>query len=91
MKALLIASLPIVVTFVTGPIVANALPRWTPQPPTAESGDRDRTGTPALQNECRGGQTLEFPALEHAEIIRAEGMGLEPTTGCPAPEFQSGR
>ena len=23
------------------------------------------------------------------QIIRAEGMGLEPTTGCPAPEFQS--
>lgn len=26
-----------------------------------------------------------------ASSDKAEGMGLEPTTGCPAPEFQSGR
>lgn len=59
--------------------------------PIGEEINRDKTGTSASPQNTIGPQMPNSQALASRMILEAEGMGLEPTTGCPAPEFQSGR
>ena len=57
----------------------------------AEVANRDKTGTSTVPRTTATPQSLIFPRSADGQRSEAEGMGLEPTTGCPAPEFQSGR
>src|SRR5688500_9644991 len=58
---------------------------------------RDRTGNGTVigtfecANHRRRRKLVMSNKFASTATTRAEGMGLEPTTGCPAPEFQSGR
>lgn len=53
-----------------------------------EVADRDKTGTTACPKNSNGPQTPVNQALASRVFFQAEGMGLEPTTGFPAPHFQ---
>jgi hypothetical protein len=52
--------------------------------------NRDKTGTSASPETTNGSRTREISMSASRQDTVAEGMGLEPTTGFPAPEFQSG-
>ena len=56
---------------------------------TCEDENRDKTGTSRSLEMTNGSLTREFPTFASRQSSLAEGMGLEPTTGFPAPEFQS--
>jgi hypothetical protein len=53
--------------------------------------DRDKTGTSLGGQDQQGSQTLVFPTFSSRSVLEAEGRGLEPPTGFPAPDFESGR
>lgn len=50
----------------------------------------DKTWTTAGQETQAGSQVLCFSALPSPVSRLAEGKGFEPSTGCPAPDFESG-
>lgn len=53
--------------------------------------NRDKTGTfPGHQKE-HGSQTLMIQALANRVFFKAEGKGVEPSTGYPASDFESDR
>ena len=54
-----------------------------------EVGDRDKTGTTRLAGQGSVVQMPKITPYSEAPSIAAEGTGLEPATGCPAPEFQT--
>ena len=56
-----------------------------------EEANRDKKGTTLFPATTNDWKNADFSANKDAENFEAEGMGLEPTTGFPAPEFQSGR
>ena len=56
----------------------------------SDARDRDKTGINDPTSKTIGTQSVTDQAFASSCSFRAEGMGLEPTTGCPAPEFQSG-
>ncbi len=51
----------------------------------------DKTGTNRAAKNDNSPQTPVFQALTSCGSLKAEGKGLEPSTGCPAPDFESGR
>ena len=53
--------------------------------------DRDKTGTESPSENSQSSQKLTIQALASPKIFQAEGKGFEPSTGCPAPDFESGR
>jgi hypothetical protein len=76
---------------------------WIARPRTLGTRVRKRSGAvagqtlPSVVRTWSGGHTWTnhkpsgSKSLSPLRLFRAEGMGLEPTTGFPAPEFQSGR
>ena len=56
-----------------------------------EARDRDKTGTTARPKVMHRAQMPRIAAFAQRIDFAAEGTGVEPATGCPAPEFQSGR
>ena len=56
-----------------------------------DARDRDKTGTNAVpENNC-GSQAVANQPLTSRVSFEAEGKGFEPSTGFPAPDFESGR
>lgn len=53
--------------------------------------NRDNTGTTTCPETTNSSPTRGFSMSASRQNLKAEGTGLEPATGCPAPEFQSGR
>ena len=49
----------------------------------------DKTWTTQGQENGAGSQVHTFSRLASPGSSPAEGMGFEPTTGCPAPDFES--
>ncbi len=56
---------------------------------TTAVNNRDKTGTSTCSETTDSPPTREISMSASRQNVEAEGMGLEPTTGCPAPEFQS--
>ena len=56
---------------------------------TAKFANRDKSGTTAGAKTKKGSQVPEFQGAASLVSLRAEGMGLEPTTGFPASDFES--
>ena len=56
----------------------------------AEVADRDKTGTNGCPTNENGSQVAVSSVLASRVSFRAEGKGLEPSTGYPAPDFESG-
>jgi hypothetical protein len=56
-----------------------------------EVADRDKTGTITVPRIDHSSQRPENKPNAGRGSFEAEGMGLEPTTGFPAPHFQCGR
>ena len=50
----------------------------------------DRTWTTRRQKNEAGSQVLDWQVLTSPVSSQAEGKGFEPSTGCPAPDFESG-
>ena len=57
----------------------------------AELVDRDKSGTTGCQETKMDSQALCLQVLTRPASFQAEGTGLEPATGYPAPHFQCGR
>lgn len=51
----------------------------------------DKTGTTWGAPNCAAAQTTVAKSFGTTFSFSAEGMGIEPTTGFPAPHFQCGR
>ena len=58
---------------------------------TVEVENRDKRGTNLVSEKGIGSQAATAEPLTSHVSFTAEGMGLEPTTGFPAPHFQCGR
>ena len=50
----------------------------------------DKTWTTGGQENEAGSQVLAVTSLTSPGSFEAEGKGFEPSTGCPAPDFESG-
>jgi hypothetical protein len=50
----------------------------------------DKTWTIGGQEDEAGSQVLAVTSLTSPGSFPAEGKGFEPSTGCPAPDFESG-
>ena len=57
----------------------------------AEVDHRAKTGTRSLGTNGNSSQTPINKAITSRHVFQAEGTGVEPATGCPAPHFQCGR
>ncbi len=80
----------LVIDTATAPLVATAagMNTKTSIPVQAENADRDKTGTRGGLKNKAGSQVAILKGLASRVSFQAEGMGLEPTTGFPAPHFQ---
>ena len=52
--------------------------------------DRDKTGTNSSRKNETGSQTAKSKPNASRVSFGAEGKGFEPSTGFPAPDFESG-
>jgi len=79
----------------SGLLVALATDSCGPAPQsmtgrTAGISPLDRTWTTGVQENEEGPQVLVSQVLASPGSFLAEGKGFEPSTGCPAPDFESG-
>ena len=86
----IVLQLLIAMTF-GGPCGAAVPQGFVANAPITRVTNRDNTGTSNVPKMTDNPQSLVFTRSASGQQLEAEGMGLEPTTGCPAPEFQSGR
>jgi hypothetical protein len=59
--------------------------------PICCAANRDKTGTIMSRQNDSGSQMVEVKPFTSRASFTAEGKGFEPSTGCPAPDFESGR
>ena len=57
----------------------------------SEARDRDKTGTTTSPENSTGPQAVAIQQLASRVSFEAEDKGFEPSTGFPAPDFESGR
>ena len=57
----------------------------------SEARDKDKTGTTMSPENNTGPQVVAMQQLASRVSLEAEGKGFEPSTGFPAPDFESGR
>jgi hypothetical protein len=57
----------------------------------SEAHDRDETGTSTTPKNNTGSQDAAMQQLASSVSFGAEGKGFEPSTGFPAPDFESSR
>jgi hypothetical protein len=62
-----------------------------PSQQNSEAHDRDDTGTSTTPKNNTGSQDAAMQQLASHVSFAAEGKGFEPSTGFPAPDFESSR
>jgi hypothetical protein len=62
-----------------------------PNQQNSEVRDRDKTGTTTSPENNTGSQGAAVQQLASRVSFEAEGKGFEPSTGFPAPDFESSR
>ena len=84
----LVAVAPSARTAVTEADVTKSAVKAALLMPQFEETNRDKTGTTWCQDNEADAQTQFNSALTTLHFSAAEGTGLEPATGFPAPHFQ---
>jgi hypothetical protein len=85
---LMLALLGAVHAVMAFPIVETELPLNCADRAAA---NRDKTGTNADAENSTGSQVVGIQPLASRVSFKAEGKGFEPSTGFPAPDFESER
>jgi hypothetical protein len=79
---------------VAGPVAAalgEGCQNFEPGGHNREAHERDKTGTTTSPENSTGSQAVAIQELASEVSFEAEGKGFEPSTGFPAPDFESGR
>ena len=71
--------------------VRAAITRTGGPAPILPERDRDKTGTNPFPKNEAGSQMAKNKSNASCGSFLAEGKGFEPSTGFPAPDFESGR